>query len=52
MLAYSQLRLTRTRLFVRLDLRELDCSHNDLNVVTVVEESSRELKLLVLGLGV
>src|SRR2546427_2529522 len=53
MLADSQLRLARTSLLVRLDLRKLDCRHNDLEVVTVVEESStRGSKVLVLRFGV
>src|SRR6266571_1397053 len=53
MLADSQLGLTRTGLLVRLDLRKLDCRHNVLEEVRVVEEcSTTEPKVLVRRLGV
>jgi hypothetical protein len=48
MLPDSQLRLSGARLLVGLDLGELDCRHNGLEWAFVVEESSRELKLIVL----
>src|SRR6266550_247297 len=53
MLADPQLRLARTGLLVRLDLRKLDSRHNVLEEARVVEEcSTTEPKVLVRRLGV